>query len=294
MAVAEELHFGRAAEKLHTAQPPISRAVAQLEKSLGTILFTRSTRRVELTATGSQLYESARKIMEAVEDAKALVQSAIDGETGHVDIVFAGASTHALVGTLSRELKKTHPGITAAFHSQSYAQGALDQLRSGEADIALGRWDFVPADIEAEAVLEERLVLAIPENHRLSGARGVSFQELAGEPFIELMEHRSLLHDRLLRLSHQAAFEPNVVQQAPDTWTALALVGAEIGVSLTLDSVQRNVEDSHVRFLPVTDPYPELQLRMAWLSKASNPALTRVLETARGIWKEMRSEYPEG
>lgn len=284
MAVAEELHFGRAAERLHMAQPPVSRAVAQLEKSLGAKLFERSTRRVELTAAGVSLLASTRKILEAIEEARSHVKSAVDGASGHIDIVFAGASTHRLVGKLSRGLRQSYPGISTTFHSQGFAQDALNRLLKREVDIGLGRWDFLPPDVESCLVRKESLVLAVPRGHPLAEAPAITFKALATEQFVELTDTKSVLHDRLIRLAHAANFEPNIVQRAPDTWTALALVAAEIGVLLTLDSVQENVQDEHLRFVPVTDVTTPIQLRMAWLSDNKNPALPRVVNEAKSIW----------
>lgn len=294
LAVAEELHFGRAAQRLHMAQPPVSRAVAQLEKSLGAKLFERSTRRVELTAAGVELLASTRKILELVQDARTNVKAAVEGAVGHVDIVFAGVSTHRLVGALSRGLRQAYPGIGTAFHSQGFAQDALDRLLTREVDIGLGRWDFLPPEVESCVVRDESLVLAVPRTHPLADAKAIPFKALATARFVELTDTKSVLHDRLIRLAHAANFEPNIVQRAPDTWTALALVAAEIGVLLTLDSVQENVQDEHLRFVPVVDSTTPIQLRMAWLPENRNPALPRVISEAQAIWQAgPAAEVPE-
>lgn len=284
LAVAEELHFGKAAQTLHLAQPAVSRAVAQLEKSLGTTLFERSTRRVSLTAAGQQLMVSGQRIMQAVDEAKALVLAAQDGERGQVSIVFAGVSTHRLIASLSRDLKRVHPRISTALYSQNFAQQALDRVLDEEVDIGLGRWDFLPSDVESRTALEEQLVLAVPADHELAGAEGVSFAELSGESFIELSNAQSVLHDRLRRMTHNHGFEPTVVQEAPDTWTALTLVGAGIGCTLTLDSVQNNFHEDDVRFVPVVDETEPILLRMVWLPRNRNPVLHHVLKLAEEIW----------
>ncbi|MGO4187509.1 LysR family transcriptional regulator [Pseudarthrobacter sp. TAF60_1] len=111
LAVAEELHFGRAAERLHLAQPPVSRTVRQLERDLGADLFIRSTRSVQLTAAGAALMTPAREILAAADRAKAGVLAADRGEAGTVKLAYAGASTHVLVGVLAREVRRVHPGI---------------------------------------------------------------------------------------------------------------------------------------------------------------------------------------
>ena len=113
LAVAEELHFGRAAERLHMAQPPVSRMVRQLERDVGTGLFIRSTRSVRLTAAGAALVAPAREILAAAQRARASALAAERGEAGTVTLAYAGASTHVLVGVLAREVRRAHPGRRA-------------------------------------------------------------------------------------------------------------------------------------------------------------------------------------
>lgn len=294
LAVAEQLHFGRAAEHLHMAQPPVSRNVGSLEKELGVRLFDRDTRNVRLTAAGSALVEPARAILAAVDQVRDVVVAAEAGDRGRVEIAFAGASTHRLVGELARELRRRHPGITPGLHSQNFAQPALERVLSGEMDIGLGRWDFLPAGIESRVVQREELVLAVPATHELAGADSVAMAQFRDEPFVSLSpDAGSVLHDRLRRLAHAARFEPQIVQVAPDTWTALALVGAGVGSTLTLSSVQENVTDPHVRFIPLRDRSLPVHLRMAWRPDNRNPVLDRVFAVAEDIWA-LAAEGPPG
>lgn len=285
LAVADELHFGRAAERLHMAQPPVSRAVAQLEKSLGVRLFDRSTRRVQLTAAGDALIAAARKVLDDIDKAHEIALAAADGDAGRVEISFAGVSTYALVGTLSRELRRRYPRIVPSLQSQHFAQPALERVMHGEVDIALGRWDLVPADIRSRPVLNEHLVMAVPADHALADADEVAIAQFAGQPLVTLAPSPgSVVHDRLRRLCYAAGFEPDVAQTAPDTWTALALVGAGVGCALTVSTVSDNVIDPHVRFKRVIDPVAAITLQMAWLPTSTNPALARVLEVADSTW----------
>lgn len=287
LAVAEELHFGRAAERLHLAQPPVSRMVRQLERDLGAELFVRSTRSVRLTAAGAALVGPARHLLEAEQQARSTALAAQRGEGGTVTVAYAGASTHVLVGVLAREVRKAYPGIEFRLQSQAFALPALASVLRGDVDVSLGRWDFVPAGIEARIVVEEHLVLAVPASHPLAAKDEVRMAELAGETFVALPPHEgSVLSDRLRRLSLGAGFDPTIVQRAPDSWTAMALVGAEVGCSLTVSSVAENVTDPHVHFLRVTDETLPIYLRMAWRRTSDNPALPRVLALAERVWPE--------
>ena len=285
LAVADELHFGRAAERLHLAQPPVSRIVRQLERDVGNDLFIRSTRSVQLTAAGAALVAPAQEILAAADRAKASALAAGRGEVGTVKLAYAGASTHVLVGVLAREVRKVYPGVEFRLNSQDFALPALSRVLRSEVDISLGRWDFVPAGVQSRIIVEEHLVMAVPASHRLALQEEVSMAELSGEPFVALPPHEgSVLGDRLRRLSLGAGFDPDIVQRAPDSWTAMALVGAEVGCSLTVSSVADNVTDPHVRFLRVLDQTLPIYLRMAWRGTTDNPALPPILSLAERVW----------
>ncbi|PBC36053.1 LysR family transcriptional regulator [Rhodococcus sp. ACPA4] len=278
LAVADELHFGRAAERLHVAQPPLSRTIKQLERHLGSILFDRNTRSVKLTASGQALIEPARAVLDALRSAENAVKLADGGDTGLVRIAFAGVSTHRLVARLARVVRSQHPGIELELSSQNFAQPAMKRLVGGGTDVALGRWDVIPAEVESRVVMPDKLVVALADTHALAGSRRVTIERLAGENFISLPLHDgSVLPDRLRRLAHAHGFVANVVQIAPDTQTALALVGAEVGCHLTLASVARNVTDPHVVFVPLDDPTADVDMRAAWRRDDTNPALRVVL-----------------
>ncbi|NKY53023.1 LysR substrate-binding domain-containing protein [Nocardia vermiculata] len=279
LAVAEELHFGRAAERLHVAQPPLSRTIKQLERTLGTTLFDRNTRSVALTDSGKALLDPAREVLSAVRRARAAVRAADNGDVGTVRIVFAGVSTHRLLAQLARMVRSHRPGIALELSSQNFAQPAVKKVLDNEADLAFGRWDVIPAGISSQVTLPDSLVVAVPDTHRLAGTtERITMSDLASDRFVSLASHDgAVLPDRLRRLAKAHGFVAEVVQIAPDTQTALALVGAEVGCHLTLASVARNVTDPHITFLPLTDTVPDVHLRAAWRTADTSPALHAVL-----------------
>ena len=281
LAVAEELHFGRAAERLHVAQPPLSRTIKQLERELGTSLFDRNTRSVRLTTSGHALVEPAKEVLDAVRRARAAVASADDGEVGTVRIAFAGVSTHRLVARLARAVRSQRPGIVLEMSSQNFAQPAMKRLVAGETDIALGRWDVIPSEVDVRIVMRDSLVVAVPDTHPLAGARRLSIAQLASDTFVSLPPYEgSVLPERLRRLARASGFVADIVQIAPDTQTALALVSAQVGCHLTLESVSRNVADPHVMFVPIDEAASEandVHLRAAWRRDDRSPALRAVV-----------------
>lgn len=281
LAVAEELHFGRAAERLHVAQPPLSRTIKQLERDLGTRLFDRNTRSVRLTSSGQALVDPAKEVLESLRRARAAVASADHGEVGTVRIAFAGVSTHSLVARLARAVRSQRPGIELEMSSQNFAQPAMKRLLAGETDLALGRWDVIPSDIDARVVMRDWLVVAVPDTHALAGAHRLSISQLSSDAFVSLPPYEgSVLPDRLRRMARAGGFVADVVQVAPDTQTALALVSAEVGSHLTLASVAGNVTDPHVVFIPLDESVPasgDVHLRAAWRRDDESPALRAVV-----------------
>lgn len=278
MAVADELHFGRAAERLHVAQPALSRMIKRLERDVGCALFDRSTRSVNLTASGQALVAPAADVFAAVAHAEETVRSAATGHLGVVRIAFAGQSTHRIVAQLARAVRTDRPGIRLELSSQNFAQPAMRRLVNGESDLALGRWDVLPADVVAEVVMRDTLVIAMPDTHPLARERQVSMSDLTDESFVSLPPHEgAVLPDRLRRLARDQGFVADVAQLAPDTQTALALVGAEVGCLLTLGSVAASSTDPHVAFVPLKEDTGDVDLQAVWRRDDRGEALAAVV-----------------
>ncbi|AII06735.1 MULTISPECIES: LysR family transcriptional regulator [Rhodococcus] len=278
LAVAEELHFGRAAQRLHSAQPPLSRTIRQLEKQLGATLFERNTRNVRLTPAGEALLGPAREILDACRLAEIAVAAAGRGQVGRVRIGFAGVSSHLLIGRWAKLVRHTHPGIEFVLDSSAFASEALNKLLDGTLDIGLVRWIFTPPGIASRVILNEDFVVAVPTDHALAGRDSVRIEELATEPWVTLpADPGSALRDSLQRAAHDAGFTPRIVQSAPDSMALMALVSAEVGCALTVSSVAENVNNPDVVFLPLVGGPSTLQLRIAWRADDDSAALREVL-----------------
>lgn len=140
LAVAEELHFTRAAERLHMGQPPLSRAIKQLERELGCQLFDRNTRSVSLTPQGHAFFQPAKDVVEAFYDARAAVTDIGQGAIGRVRIGFSGASTYLMIGQLARAVNAEYPGIELVLNSSTYADQGLEKVLNGSLDLGIVRW----------------------------------------------------------------------------------------------------------------------------------------------------------
>jgi DNA-binding transcriptional LysR family regulator len=195
-----------------------------------------------------------------------------------VRIAFAGVSTYRLVARLARAVRSKRPGIQLELSSQNFAQPVMKKLLRSDTDIALGRWDLTPSEVSSRVVMTDSLVIAMPDTHELAGSRTISIDKLSDDAFVSLPPYEgSVLPDRLRRLARASGFVADVVQIAPDTQAALALVGAEVGCHLTLGSVARNVADPHVVFVPLDESSPDVDMRAAWRTDDDSPALRAVL-----------------
>lgn len=281
LALAEELHFGRASQRLFITQPTLSRVIRALEAEVGQRLFERNTRSVTLTSAGETFVQPAKEIDDSHARALASVSLTATGEIGRVRLGFAGASSHLLVSQLVRTCLERFPGIHIELFSANFADMALSKILENQYDIALGRWGAVPAGLASRTLVRESFVVAVPIWHPLAARTKIGFGEITAESFIHLPDHPgAVLHERLFELSRRYGVELNSRQAAPDTWTALALVSAGVGVCLTLSTVRENVHFPGVVFLSLEDELEPARLSLAWRSKSDNPAVSSVLSCA--------------
>ncbi len=281
LAVAEELHFGRAAERLYMAQPPLSRVIQQLERDLGARLFERTTRTVRLTAAGEALLAPAREVIEGCRGARVAVRAANQGETGRVRVGFAGPSSHMLIGRLARVVRQRQPGIELSLRSVTYGNEALGQVVDGSLDLAIIRPDTVPPGIASRVVQEEHYVLVVPDGHPLAGRDVVSMRELSAEPFIALSpDPGSSLREAFIRSCYASGFAPNIVQVAPDSWTIMALVAAGTGITFTIDTAMAHIPRDGLHVVPLEEDVSATFARLAWREHDASPALGEVLNAA--------------
>ncbi|MUN63062.1 LysR family transcriptional regulator [Kocuria sediminis] len=285
LAVAEELHFGRAAKRLHMAQPPLSRLIRQLEAELGATLFERSTRHVTLTPQGEALLEPARELVMLALRIKDVVRRSQEGEIGRARLGFAGASVNQAVGELARQVRRLRPGISLELYSSQFSHLGLQKVLDDSLDLVIGRWDFLPPEVDSRLVALEELLIALPESHPLAGRETVDVEDLAAEAWIVLPGGAgATLPNRLNTLAMNAGFVPRIVQVAPDSWTLVVLVGAGMGISLILSSVRDNVPSRGVVYKPLTREQKPVEVRLIWRRGDPNPALQSVIEISETVF----------
>lgn len=281
VAIAEELHFGRAAVRLRLAQPHLSRSVRALEAELGADVFRRTTRRVELTAAGTALLPHARALLTRTDEARAAVTAARDGRSGQIRISFAGPSAHAAVGALARAVRERHPLVDLEFLPGRYGTTAITELLRGESDLALARFVAPPVGVASRSVSRERCVVAVPVGHRLAEAPEVTIAGFRDEPFVAFPESfGSAVRATFVEQCRAAGFAPRFVQTAPDSWTCTALVSAGVGLHFTTASAVAHLPLDGVRVREIADPLPTIDVFLSWRRDDDSAVLRRVLQTS--------------
>ena len=257
IAVAEELHFRRAAERLHISQPPLSQQIRALEHELGFVLLTRTRRRVELTPAGAAFLRDARTTLAELEGAVATARRIDAGETGRLRINFVGSALFSIVPRTVERFRHSRPGVALELHERA----TVDQLRAvraGVADIGLVRPPIDDdAGLRVQTVLRERTTAALPAGHPLAALARVPLRRLAAEPLVLFpREQAPGFHDLLVDSLAGAGARGGVggvqvIQYAPEMLTIIGLVAAGTGVSLVPESVRRLALDG-VSYRPVS------------------------------------------
>jgi DNA-binding transcriptional LysR family regulator len=259
VAVAEELHFRRAAERLHISQPPLSQQIRALEDELGFPLLTRSRRRVQLTPAGEAFLRDARALLGELEGAVATARRIDAGQTGRLRISFVGSALLSIVPGAVERFRESRPGVEIELRERS----TIDQLRAvraGVVDVGLVRPPIEDDDeLRVQTVLRERTVAALPSAHELAALRRIPLHRLAAEPLVLFpREQAPGYHDLLIGALAGARAGPRVIQYAPEMLTIIGLVAAGMGVSLAPASVSRLALEG-VTYRPVTGaPLSEL------------------------------------
>jgi DNA-binding transcriptional LysR family regulator len=281
VAVAEERHFGRAAERLHMAQPPLSQQIRRLEAQLGVTLLHRTTRSVELAPAGEVLLVRAREILAAVDRATEDTMRAARGEFGRLAVGFTGSATYALLPQVAAALRGALPGVVLDLRGELLTPAQVDGLLAGTLDLGLLRPPVRERELTVEVVRREPLVAVLPEAHRLAGDETVPLEELAAEPFVVYPSHfRSVVHDAVEETCAAHGFLPRVALEVSETATLVSFVAAGLGVSLVPESVRHMTVHGAV-YRPLAREAAAVELAVAWRRSDASPVLARALEIVR-------------
>ena len=275
-ALAAEGHFGRAAERLHIAQPALSQQVKQLEREFGVELVSRTTRRVELTEAGRRFAEHCHAVLGSADRAATDMAQVASGQAGRVSVGFIGTATYDLLPEAARQVRDALPGVRLDLHGELLSPALLDGLLDGSYDLVVLRPDGLdrPA-VDLRVLRTERLVAVLPDHHRLTGRARIDLAELAGEPFVmHVSGHRSSMHEHVLAACAAAGFRPPSITEVGETATLVVFVAAGLGVALVPAPV-RSLALAGVAYVELTEP-ATIDLALATRAGEASPAIHRV------------------
>ena len=279
VAVAEELHFGKAAERLRMTQPPLSRQIQKLERAVGAQLLERDSRRVVLTAAGEVFLAEARRMLALADGAPDLARRVASGYSGLVRIGFTAASTFGILGDLLNKISGELPGVDLEL-TELVTQDQVRALQGEEIDLGLARPPFDAEIFGSRLLHREALVLAVPAGHRLTGLeRAATASDLAGEPLVLHSSTRARYFYDLV-VATMPVEHQNVVHRVNQILTMLWLVSAGRGIAFVPASAMR-LGIPGVAYVELTTAVPRpVELHLLWPRRSRNPVLGRVLEVA--------------
>ncbi len=280
IAVAEELHFSRAAERLHISQPPLSQQIRGLEDELGVKLFERTKRQVQLTEAGKVFLERSYGVLTQLEQTIEVTQRIGRGEIGRLAIGFVGSATYTVLPDILSVFREQFPAVELRLHELT-TQEQIQALHHKQVDVGIVRSAIIEPGLSIECILQESLVLALPQTHPLSTQVNVSLSALASELFILFPAKMGpIFYEQIINMCQQAGFRPKVAQEAVQMQTIIGLVAAGLGIAFVPASLQ-NFHRSGVIYRPLQEQTPKTGLYLAWRQHDSSPVIRAFLNLAQ-------------
>jgi DNA-binding transcriptional LysR family regulator len=279
LAVAEELHFGRAATRLHISQPPLSQQIRRLEDELGARLFRRTKRRVELTPAGQAFLTEAKQTLAHAEHAVRSAKLAESGELGELVVGYVTSAAYEALPDVIRMFRKRFPDVELRLQNLRSVQ-QRQALVDRTIDVGFVRPEVADPRLGYEAISRETVVVALPRDHPLARRAIVDTSDLAAELFIVgSPDDGSAFHDRVLALCRRAGFIPRVTGHVPDVQAAVALVAAGLGISPVPAAVQR-FKRTDVVYRPLR-PHSRMEMGLAWRRDDDSALVQHFRQVAR-------------
>ena len=287
LAVAEELHFSRAAQRLNMTQPPLTQAIAQLEATLGLRLFDRTKRSVQLTAAGAALVPEARDLLARASALPVFARASADGEAGRLRLAFVSTAGFDVLPRWVRAFREQHPKVQLEL-IEATGDVQLEAIVRGEIDAGfiLHSPGFAPPGLACQLIARESLVVAVPGQSALAARNTLTLKDLFDQPLV-IFPRRILpsLHDAIFAMYHAAGYLPRVAQEAIQMQTIVNLVSAGIGVAWVPDSVRQFQRLGVVYREPggsKGQAVPGCETSLVWAAGVAGPALLRFMAFAPG------------
>ncbi|POB10653.1 LysR family transcriptional regulator [Sulfobacillus sp. hq2] len=286
VAVAEELHFERAARRLSMTQPPLSQSIKQLEEELGVELFERSHRRIRLTRAGEAFLEESRRVLQAANHAVERARRVDRGEWGRLTVGFVGSATYDLLPRVIRIFRQEYPDVTVETLELSTPM-QIEALRHKRIDLGVLRPPVDDPAVETETVYSTASVLAMPKAQDMKISGPLHWKDLRAMPFVLLSPKTwEWYYYQILAYAREAGFEPNILQEAMEFQTVIGLVAAGMGVAVVPKSAQ-NLHTEDVVYKTLIGGHPQADMAVGWRRGDQSSALTAFVEVARRIGQDL-------
>ena len=290
VAVAEELHFGRAAARLHMTQPPLSRQVKILEHALQAELFERTSRSVRITPAGRSFLPEAKRLLKLAESAALVAQSIASGKVGSIKLGFTGGSVQSFLPALLTRCRAQLAGVDLIL-KEMVSGDQIDALESGLLDVGFLRPPVARVSLNSLPVVTEPLIAAIPKRHRLVRQKEIAIKDLDGEPFVMYAPFEArYFYDLLAGQFAKARILPRYVQHLSQIHSILSMVRAGLGVAIVPEAATSlRIADVKLRPLKLRNPAP-VELFIVWRREHDNPLLPALVDIAGGLAALQRAE----
>ena len=278
LAVAQELHFGRAADRLQITQPALSKQITAMEQELGVQLLFRTKRSVQLTHAGKVLFDQAQQLLLQTEVAIQLTQRTARGEIGQLTLGFTETATHTVLPHWIRRFHQDYPQVEIVMEEMN-TETQVKALNEGEIDLAFLHPPIDERGLQVHPILEEEFMAVLPLHHPLLRYERLPLETFAGEPLI--IHPRSegpALYDDFLQICHAAGFHPQIRQESISLQTRICWVASGLGITFTSASLTALV-GQEVACRPLLNCPITLGFAAAWRQSAVNPALTAFLRS---------------
>lgn len=276
VAVAEDLHFGRAAERLHMTQPVLSRQIQALEAELDVRLFQRTKRSVKLTIAGQTLFEEAKQILCHTEQAIQTTRRVARGEVGQLRLSFTASALRSFLPEMVRVFRDRYPGVQLIMNEHC-TNDQVAALQNHQTDVG---FLYLPVNekwLTLKPIAEEIWLVALPKKHPLANQKQLTLSALAREAFIlHPRQEGPAFYSQIVRLCEHAGFYPNVVQEVETSQTRVGLVAAGMGITFVPEHLQ-TVGDTEVIYRRLSGSAPKLELAIAYRRDNFSPVVQQFL-----------------
>jgi DNA-binding transcriptional LysR family regulator len=292
VAIAEELHYGRAAERLGISQPPLSQQIQALERELGTELFRRSKRSVSLTKAGEALLPEAYRLLDQAARVKSLAKRAEAGEIGRLFLGCVASACFEILPPILGRFARANPEIGVTVREFDTAD-AIPALAEGRLDLGLVRIDAVAAPLRILPLRRDRFVIALPVAHRLAGQRRVALDDLRDEPFVMFARRVSpRFFDSIIAAFIRAGFSPDLTHETSSIQSQVAFVACGLGVAL-VPSTTRRMRLPGVVYRDLRETIPLTDIALVWNGETASTLVTRMVDVVRATAEDSGGDGPQ-